>query len=308
MRNIYTIGDTVLDILFKDDKPVEAKPGGALLNTAVSLGRLGANVAMVGDFANDPVGDIIKKFLKKNHVNTDHITIYDDAKSRLALAFLDEENNAEWSFYKIRKDSKAHVEFPANVKDNDIVLFGSFYGIKEEIREGLVAFLRYARNQGAILIYDPNFRPAHLPILENVLPYIKENMQLAHIVKGSNEDFELITNLKTSEEVKDWMQTFTDAHLIYTANKDGVKVHANRFQGGFDVPKIETLSTVGAGDTFNAAIAFSILQKDMTREGLNEAGAEFWEELVTTAVCFSQEVCMSYDNYISEKMAGEYQL
>ena len=41
MRKIYAIGETVFDIIFKNGQPQAAKPGGAMLNSAVSLGRMG---------------------------------------------------------------------------------------------------------------------------------------------------------------------------------------------------------------------------------------------------------------------------
>jgi fructokinase len=65
MRKIYTIGETVLDIVFKDQHPVTAKAGGACLNSAVTLGRLNLPVYFVGEYGMDEVGNIIDAFLKK---------------------------------------------------------------------------------------------------------------------------------------------------------------------------------------------------------------------------------------------------
>src|ERR1035437_6824051 len=100
MRKVYTIGETVLDIVFKNLQPVAAKAGGSMLNTAVSLGRLGLPVHFISEYGIDTVGEIIDGFLNSNSVATQYVYHYADGKSALALAFLDEKNNANYSFYK----------------------------------------------------------------------------------------------------------------------------------------------------------------------------------------------------------------
>ena len=57
-RNVYTIGEATFDIIFKDSKPKDAKVGGSVLNTSVSLGRLGILVNFISAFGNDEVGNM----------------------------------------------------------------------------------------------------------------------------------------------------------------------------------------------------------------------------------------------------------
>lgn len=299
MRNVFLIGETVYDIIFKNNKPVESRPGGAMLNTAVSLAKLGIQTYLVGDYANDTIGDIIDDFLVQNKVKTDYITRYDDAKSRLALAFLDDENNAEYSFYKIRKEGQARIERP-EFKYGDIVLFGSFYGIKAEIRPDLLNLLKSADDSGAIIIYDPNFRKAHLPIKEQIQPFIKANILRSDIVKGSDEDFKNIFDLdKPSEVYEMLLKQNKSVFFIYTANKNGVWVFYNNREYYYEVPQIEPLSTIGAGDTFNAGLIYSLIEnniKEISPDSINDL---FINKAIDKAVKFSQKVCMSYDNYLN---------
>jgi fructokinase len=128
MRRIYTIGETVLDILFKNKLPVTAKAGGALLNTAVTLGRLNLPVFFIGEYGMDEVGNIIDQFLKENHVSTQYVYRYYDGKSTLALAFLNENNDAGYDFYKIYPEKRLAVDFTV-IQQDDIVLLGSIYSI-----------------------------------------------------------------------------------------------------------------------------------------------------------------------------------
>jgi len=307
MRKVYTIGETVYDIIFKDEKPVDAKPGGALLNTSVSLGRLGIDVSLVGDLADDTIGKFILKFLNRNGVNTDMIYTYTDARSRLALAFLDSENNAEYSFYKIRKQGGAKLRYP-EVKKDDVILFGSFYAIKPEIHDELMDFIRYAREAGAIIVYDPNFRAAHQDTLRELKPLIEKNMELSHIVKGSDEDFLHIFGTDNAPGTYENVRKLTDAALIYTANRHGVWLHTNNYSEHYDALAIHPVSTIGAGDTFMAGIGYSLIASNLRFQSAHELTGRNWDEMIRTSIQFSGHVCMHYDNYVSLDFARNYRI
>jgi fructokinase len=305
MRKIYCVGETVYDIIFKNGKIVDGKPGGALLNTSVSLGRLGTSVYLVGDLADDKIGDITLDFLNENNVNTEYIFRYNDAKSRLALAFLNDENTPSYSFYKIRKTGEAQLIFP-EPNENDIVLFGSFYGMKTEIRQGLVEFLIEARKKGAIIVYDPNFRTAHKSMLTEVMPMIEENMRLSHIIKGSDEDFLNIFGKDNAPGTYKIVKELTDASLIYTANRHGVWLSTKNYHNHFDALPIEPVSTVGAGDTFMAGVAYSIVKHKLIFDNPDKISREYWDKIITTSIEFSGHVCMEYDNYVMPDFALKY--
>ena len=100
MRKVIGIGETILDILFKDSQPTAAVPGGSVFNGIISLGRLGVNVTFISETGNDKVGDIILKFMRENGVSTDHVNVFPEGKSPVSLAFLNEQNDAEYLFYK----------------------------------------------------------------------------------------------------------------------------------------------------------------------------------------------------------------
>jgi fructokinase len=306
-RKIYAVGETVYDIIFKNAKPVDAKPGGALLNTAVSLGRLGTDVWLIGDIADDVVGEITLDFLEKNNVKTDYIYHYDDAKSRLALAFLNDDNNAKYSFYKIRTNSAAKLIFP-EPHENDIILFGSYYGMKHEIREDLVAFLTKARQTGAIIVYDPNFRAAHRSMLNEVMPMIQENMKLSHIIKGSDEDFLYIFGKDNAPGTYKIVSEITDAALIYTANRHGVWLNTKNYSDHYDALAIDPVSTIGAGDTFMAGVGYSLVKNKLFFDDAEKISKEYWDKIIKTSIEFSGHVCMHYDNYVSTELAEKYKI
>lgn len=76
----------------------------------------------------------------------------------------------------------------------------------------------------------------------------------------------------------------------------------------YDVRKIEPISTIGAGDNFNAGVVYSLYRYGIGYKDLDQLNRDQWEQIINTAVDFATFVCMSYDNYISAEFAGQYKL
>lgn len=304
MRNIFTIGETVLDILFKNGLPFTARAGGACLNTAVSLGRLGLPVYFIGEYGLDEVGNIIDQFLKENNVSTEYVYRYYDGKSSLALAFLNENNDASYDFYKLYPSKRLNIQFP-EIKKDDIIIFGSIYAVNQEVRPKLIEFIKKARSKNAIIIYDPNFRKSHLNELHQLKPLIIDNLKYADIVRGSNEDFAFIFGANNADEAFDIIKSYTN-NLLYTASLKGVFLKTNGHSIKYPVKKIDPVSTIGAGDSFNAGIAYSIINQNITQKDLSGLDEKGWTKIVNTAIDFASHVCLSYDNYIDKTFASDY--
>jgi len=90
---------------------------------------------------------------------------------------------------------------------------------------------------------------------------------------------------------------------LYTANKNGVYAHWENNSLFVDVPKINPLSTIGAGDNFNTGVIYSILKSGIRSERISNLKEEDYREIIHTATIFAQQVCLSYDNYISIEFA-----
>lgn len=306
MRKIYTIGETVLDILFSQNQPFTAKAGGACLNCAVSLGRLNAPVFFIGEFGLDEVGNFIDNFLRENNVATDYVYRYYDGKSTLALAFLNENCDASYDFYKIYPKKRLNINFPELAQD-DIIIFGSIYAITPEVREILIKFIKQARKKKAIIIYDPNFRKQHLHDLPKLKPMITENIALSDIVRGSHEDFSFIFGVKDADEAYDIIKE-NASNLLYTTSHKGVHLRTLKISEKYDTQEIEAKSTIGAGDSFNAGVAYSLYKYDIKYKELNNLDESSWAKIIQTAIDFASHVCMSYENYISKDFAESYNL
>jgi fructokinase len=304
MRKIYGIGETVFDIIFKNGKPQAAKPGGSVLNCVVSIGRIGLPVYFISEFGKENVGDLVDKFLKENGVNTSFVNRYSEANTTLAIAFLDKKNDASYTFYKNHHPGKSKTSSPL-IEKNDILLCGSYYAIWSEIRARFKNLASRAKKKGALVIYDPNFRKSHLTDLKKLKPMVIENMQMANIVRGSNEDFRNIFGADDADKAYKAIKNYC-TNLVYTANTEGVYVRTPGFSGKFPVKKINPVSTIGAGDNFNAGIITSLFKNNFSADQIEKFGEKEWGEIISTAVDFATEVCMSYENYISQEFAARF--
>ena len=303
MRRIFGIGETVLDIIFKDGQPQAAKAGGSTLNSMVSVGRMGLPAAFISEYGKDDVGELIEIFLTQNGVNTSSVHRFETEKTSLALAFLNEKNDASYSFYKDFPNKRLETVFPT-LQPDDILMFGSFYAIWPEIRKKIKSFVQESHDNGALIIYDPNFRKPHLSELENLKPLIIENMSMSSIVRSSDEDFTNIFGANNVDEAWNIVKNYCKC-LIYTARSDGVYVRTDSFSSKFPVKHISPISTIGAGDNFNAGIITSIYNKNIHVNQLQTIEYDEWESIINIAIEFATHVCLSYENYISEEFAAE---
>jgi fructokinase len=136
-------------------------------------------------------------------------------------------------------------------------------------------------------------------------PLIIENIQMAGILRGSDEDFKNIFGAKDPDEAWAIVKGYCKC-LVYTANADGVFVRTTSYSGRFPVKKIIPVSTIGAGDNFNAGMITAIFNNGIEAYSLDKITGQEWSKIISTAVEFATDVCLSYENYIGLALAKRY--
>lgn len=307
MRKVIGIGETVLDIIFKNDQPTAAVPGGSVFNSLISLGRAGVKASFISETGNDRVGRTITDFLEKNGVDASCVYVYPESKSPISLAFLNEHNDAEYLFYKDHPKDRIEFTYP-EVNEDDIVLFGSYFAVNPVIRPQVAGFLEYARQRGAILYYDVNFRASHKNEVLRLTPNILENLDYADIVRGSSEDFTIMYNKSNPDEVYRSQISFYTQNFIYTKGSGPVELRAKSgIRKSYPVAALTNpVSTIGAGDSFNAGFAYGLIRYSLKRNDIiNGLKEQQWDSLMECAMKFSANVCGSISNSISEDFGRE---
>ena len=311
MRKIVGIGETVLDIIFRDDQPTAAIPGGSTFNAMISLGRMTAKhfpdtkVLMVSETGSDHVGDIVTSFMEANGVCSEAVTRNPGTQTHVSLAFLDGNNNAQYEFYKdhasasLKDDAVGKVNF----EKDDLVLFGSYFAINPRIRNYVRSLMEKAHDAGAIIFYDINFRKNHLSDLAETFGSIEENCRLSDFVRGSSEDFGYLFGTSDPQEIYDRHICQLCRNFICTQGAGSVEVFTDGRHLSFPVEDYETVSTIGAGDNFNAGFLYSLLAQGIRRDDIAELSDDVWKILADTAGKFSKNVCKSIFNYVDEDFA-----
>lgn len=300
MRKVIGIGETVLDIIFKNDQPISAVPGGSVFNGLISLGRAGVQTSLISETGNDRVGRRIVSFLEENGVDASNVNIHKDSKSPLSLAFLNDNNDAEYVFYKDHPHDRLDFDYP-EVNADDIVMFGSFYAVNPVIRPQVAGFLEYAKSHGAIIYYDVNFRSSHKSEVMKITPNMLENFEFCDILRGSREDFDVLFAKTDADSIYRNNISFYTRNFIMTQGAEPIELRANGgISKSYAVEPTETVSTIGAGDNFNAGFVYGLMKYGITRQQIMHGLAtEQWDKLIASAQRFSAECCKSINNYIS---------
>lgn len=287
---IYAIGESLYDLTIRDVHQAGACPGGSMLNTVVSLARHNIPVTFYSEVGIDKTGSLLLQFLRSNHINTESIDVY-DGKTPIALAFIDEKGNADYEFYTDKPESAPHFTIP-QINPGDMMLFGSTYARQMRNRNNILNLAHMVNSGGGFVVYDPNYRKtAHGA--DEIIPFIEENIGLADMVRGSDEDFFNLFGTKQGKETYAHVQSKGAEILIYTRNRDGVDLFTPWFSKHYGVPDIQVVNTIGAGDNFNAGL-LSVLHGCK----LIPQSEEFWDKAIGEAIIFASEVCAGNHNFV----------
>lgn len=305
MRKVIGIGETILDILFRDGQPQAAVPGGSVYNAVISLGRMGQNVTFISETGNDRVGEMILANMRENGVDTANVNVFPEGKSPVSLAFLNERNDAEYIFYKDYPRQRLEVNMP-EISSDDIIMIGSYFAITPVLRDKVKELLDRAHDAGAIIYYDVNFRSTHANEAIKLMPTIIENFEYADILRGSTEDFQNMFRQPDADKVYSNHVGFYCPNFICTDADGDVRLRTKHVCKDYPVTPLKAVSTIGAGDNFNAGVVYGLLKYRVRRADLAELTEADWDAIIRCGMDFSADVCKSVSNSVSKEFAEAY--
>lgn len=305
MRKVIGIGETILDILFRDGQPQAAVPGGSVYNAVISLGRMGQNVTFISETGNDRVGEMILANMRENGVDTANVNVFPEGKSPVSLAFLNERNDAEYIFYKDYPRQRLEVNMP-EISSDDIIMIGSYFAITPVLRDKVKELLDRAHDAGAIIYYDVNFRSTHANEAIKLMPTIIENFEYADILRGSTEDFQNMFRQPDADKVYSNHVGFYCSNFICTDADGDVRLRTKHVCKDYPVTPLKAVSTIGAGDNFNAGVVYGLLKYRVRRADLAELTEADWDAIIRCGMDFSADVCKSVSNSVSKEFVESY--
>src|SRR5210317_667338 len=255
---------------------LNATVGGSPLNVAIGLARLGNPTGYLTANSKDALGQKLARHLEANGISTEFLAP-SDLNTSLAMIALNEQGHPSYSFYlegcadvSLRQD-----QFPEPSQFTAISL-GSYSTVVEPIASTLEWFAGQAR-QHALIAYDPNVRPSIQPDAKVWQARVEQLGKLAHVMKLSDEDIAFLAPGATIEEYANSCLKLGPQWVFVTKGGEGSEVFGQNGQH-FNVaaPKISVKDTVGAGDTFQAAMIHEIFE---------QGGPDNLEQLDAERVC-----------------------
>ncbi len=268
MPKILCCGEALIDMLLNDGRFTPAC-GGAVFNTAIALGRLGASVGFFSGLSSDFFGDMLRDSLQASGVDS-RFAITSDRPSALAFVRL-VDGQAQYAFYD--ENTAGRVldtgDIPALPDMVQALFFGGISLVAEPCASAYEALM--TREAAArVTMIDPNIRP---DFITNEAPYrarIERMLALADIVKLSDEDLHWLRGVGDPAELAQGFLNEGARLVLITEGAKGATAYSAQHTVFMPAPKADVIDTVGAGDTFNAGILAALHQLDMlTKEALD---------------------------------------
>ena len=266
-KNIVCFGEVLWDML-----PTGTVPGGAPMNVAIRAQSFGLNAAIISRIGNDELGQNLKKYLKERGVETTLLQTDEKISTGKVNVTLDSNGVAS---YEIKYPSAwDKIELTESViekvKNADAFVFGSLSCRDEISRKTLLSLLNYAKFK----IFDVNLRPAFFDI-----SLIEKLMRSSDLVKMNDEELVILAknfgsnSNKITENIQFLSEKLQLNSICITKGEKGAVLFANKNFYSNKGIKVDVADTVGAGDSFLAALIFKLLSNTNHQETLNFACA-----------------------------------
>ena len=279
MKDVITLGELLIDLTQNgEDENGNGKftafPGGAPANVAVAASKLGASTGFIGKVGNDAFGRKLAETLTKEGVDTDGLLVDDDVPTTMAIVSVDPAGEREFTFYrKPGADTQitaAEAVEALSAELPKVLHVGSLSMTDSPSKEACEEAVRFAKDKGAIISYDPNYRAALWDTEEHAIEMMKLLLPLADILKVSDEEMEMLTGTKDYSEGCWALAECGISLIMVTLGTDGVFVKYGDFEEHIPGFKVKVADTNGAGDTFLGAMLYRIASREGLLEGISE--------------------------------------
>ncbi|MDO4665875.1 MAG: carbohydrate kinase [Actinomycetaceae bacterium] len=249
MRKFLCAGEALIDVV-KREREVTEHVGGSILNVACGLKKLGHNVRFASWWANDHLGAKLEAYLQGAQIPV--ATGSNGAvRTTVATALIDGDGHATYEF-----DLEWDLPEISAVDQIGHLHVGSYSTVLDPGAQKVIALAQQCAQQaGTTLSYDPNIRPDIMPAKSEALRRVLQMVELADVVKASDEDLAwLYFGENPAEVAKKWLQIGPSVVVVTQGSKgataymqDGTKLRVPPLQ-------IAVADTVGAGDSFMAGL------------------------------------------------------
>lgn len=292
-------GDALFDLFAQGDDDVSrialnGRIGGSPLNVALGLARLGHHAAYFTKISSDLFGQRIRAFMEREAIDQ-RLLVPTDRNTTLAMVSLKPDGSAAYVFYiDGTADRSIEVSDVPNPMPAELeaIHLASYSTVTEPTAGALVALLRQ-ENDRRFVSYDPNVRASIEPDLDIWRAKVAEIVPHAALVKASDEDLEQLYPGRAPEAVlADWIGAGAALAVVTRGERGAVALSGSGLETSIGGRRIVVADTVGAGDTFQAALLAGLKERSaLSRSALLRAPKALIDDVLDFAANAAAVTC-----------------
>ncbi|WP_435168652.1 carbohydrate kinase family protein [Falsirhodobacter sp. 1013] len=273
---ILCCGEALIDML-PQGEGFAPHAGGAVFNTAIALGRLGAPASFFSGLSNDLFGTRLSAALEASKVDT-AFCARSNRPTTLAFVTLTD-GQATYAFYDENTAGRllSPEDLPALPADVTALFFGGISLVSEPAADTYATLM--AREASRVTMLDPNIRPGFITDPAGYRERIGRMIGLADIIKISDEDLHWLEGQGDPVDLAKGLLVKGPKLVLLTEGARGARALTATQERFVAAPKVTVADTVGAGDTFNAGVLAALEQA-----GALTKGADWSDDLLDTAL------------------------
>ncbi len=258
---VWLTGDAVVDLIPDTESTYLKCPGGAPANVAVAIARLGGNTAFFGRVGQDPLGRFMKHTLSQENVNTEAMLL--DEAHRTSTVIVDLDDSGERSFtFMVKPSADQFLELAdiPSFNQGEWLHVCSIALANEPSRSTTLEAMRRIKQAGGFVSFDPNLREEVWANPEELIPVVRQAIELADVVKFSDDELMHLTQTDSLEQGIEALSVFNNTLVLITQGAKGALVLFNGEQELISGQAVKPVDTTGAGDAFVGGLLAKLSQ------------------------------------------------
>ena len=269
MYDIVALGELLVDFIQEGvnegGHPVySANPGGAPCNMLAMASKMGKRTGFIGKVGNDSMGHLLANAIALCGIDDGGLKFDDSIPTTLAFVSKTADGDRSFSFYR---NPGADVMLGADDVEYEMIArakvfhFGTLSMTHENVRNATKSSVKYAKEKGCLISFDPNIRELLWPSLELLREQMDYGMKHCDILKISDNEIQWFTGEKDFDKAIETLKSQYNIPLIFlTLGKDGSRAYYKDMCVEHEGYKIEhVVDTTGAGDTFMGTAISKVL-------------------------------------------------
>lgn len=271
---IAVIGEALIDLVIDQHGRLGAQAGGGPFNTARTIGRLGLASAFLGRLSRDGLGRMLRARLDQDGVML-QVPQLTDAPTTLAVADVDPDGTARYRFY-LTGTSAAALEYSLLSAALPGALTALHVGglalVMEPVATSIERLITCDLPPDTLVMIDPNCRPQAITDRQAFLDRLSRILHRADVVKVSMEDLAYLCPGVPARIAAAALLGRGPALILVTDGPRAARACLPGQEVTVDVPAVEVVDTIGAGDAFGGAFLAWWSCHELTTSDLAQPG------------------------------------